>query len=202
VSFAQFGEDDIVAKLLPEPGNLIECGSWEPKTFSNSRLLIERGWDATLIEFSPVPLRKLIAEYAGNPKVRIIAAAVTPDAQPVLEFQITDDACSTDSVEAAVKWKGLRAGYDGGFFGKLWVPALSVQQLIDQFYGSTTIDFVSVDTEGSSVEIAIEFMKSNWAPKVLCVEYNERLVWLNENAQKYGYRQEWVNGCNVILAKR
>jgi Methyltransferase FkbM domain len=202
MSFSQFGEDEIVAKLLlTEPGNLIEIGAWEPQTFSNSRLFIECGWDATLIEFSPEPVRQLVKEYAGNPKVRVIAAAVTPDAQHVMEFAVTDDACTTVP-ENAAKWKGLRAGYDGGFFGQLWVPTLSVQQLLDQFYGDRQVDFLSVDTEGSSVEIAIEFMQSGWAPKVLCVEYGDRLVWLVEQAQLAGYKQEWLNGVNVILVKR
>ena len=39
-------------------GNLLEVGAYEPTEISNSRLLIECGWDATLIEFSPA--------YAGK----------------------------------------------------------------------------------------------------------------------------------------
>ncbi len=202
-SFSQYGEDLIVAKLFTEPGNLIELGAWEPKTFSNSRLLIEKGWDATLVELSPVPLRKLVEEYGNNPKVRVVAAAITPIPQPMLRFEISDDACTTDSPDRAAGWKGLREGYDGGFFGQLWVPAVTVRQLLGQFYGDgKQVDFVSIDTEGTSVELAIEFMEGPYKPKVLCAEHDGRIVWLNEFAQKLGYRQEWINGTNVILVRK
>ena len=76
--------------------------------------------------------------------------------------------------------------------------------MLEQFYGGETqIDFVNVDTEGSSVEVALAFMREDgpWRPTVLCVEHDDKLVYLMEQAQKLGYRQHWVNGCNVILER-
>ena len=200
MSYSQFGEDDILAKLLPRTGHLIDVGAWEPFNFSNSRQLIEAGWDATLIEFSPHPLRNLVREYNGNPKVRVISAAITPGPRHVERFRITDDSVSTQSDANYELWKA-----QGGFFGELWVPTLGVHQLLEQFYGDgeTQIDFVNVDTEGSSVDVALAFMREDgpWKPKVLCVEHDDKLVYLMEESQKLGYRQHWVNGCNVILER-
>lgn len=206
-SYSQYGEDLIIAELFPDLNshhNLIDIGAFEPRALSNSRLLIERGWDATLIEFSPHPLRNLVKEYNGNPNVRVIAAAVTPQPQHVTKFRMTDDAISSDQPDTEFRWARMRPGYDGGFYGDLWVPTISVKALVDQFYGDKPIHFVSVDTEGSSVEIAVEFMKleHSWKPQVLCVEYDDKLVYLLEQAQVLQYRQAHINGVNVILARK
>ena len=83
-SYSQFGEDLIIAELFPHNehmGNLIDVGAYEPVDLSNSRLLIERGWDATLIEFSPMAVKDLATSYAANESVRVIQAALTTCAQ-------------------------------------------------------------------------------------------------------------------------
>ncbi len=218
--YSQHGEDEIFSKLLPEVGNLIEVGAYEPREISNSRLLIERGWDATLIEFSPTPVKDLVKAYADNPLVRVIATALTSESEHVEEFKVTDDGLSSNDPGHAEKWKDFPCGY----YGKLWVPTISVGQLLDQFYCDKPVHFVSVDTEGTSVPIAIAFMRmaGGWRPKVLCVEHDDqdaqpetelaiihrnaikapRFRWLMENAEKCGYEAAWMNNCNVILVSK
>jgi len=54
MSHSQNGEDSIIAACFPPDykGTLLEIGAWFPEEFSNSKLFIDRGWDATLVEFS------------------------------------------------------------------------------------------------------------------------------------------------------
>lgn len=220
-TYSQHGEDLIVAKLFPDcfTGTLVEIGAWEPFQFSNSRLLIERGWNATLVEFSPHPLRNLVREYSGNENVRIVAAAITAEPQHVERYRITDDSLSSNDPHHLIKWKD----YGPGYYGEMYVPTISVQALVDQFFGDSGIAFLSVDTEGTSVEIALAFMRLDigWRPRVICVEHDDeaavreesigdvhqnavkapRFRWLMENADKLGYRLEWLNGCNAILVR-
>lgn len=205
--YSQQGEDDIIEGIFAQqeidprsPGNLVDVGAYEPKDLSNSRLLIERGWDATLIEFSPMAVKNLAKEYAGKEHVRVIQAAVTPDEQPILEFRVTDDGLSSNDPAHFAKWKDFGPGY----YGSIWVPTLSVRRLIDQFYGDKPIHFVNVDTEGSSVEVAIEFMKldGNWKPCVICVEHDDRDSFLMAHAQRLGYRMEHRSETNAILVIR
>jgi FkbM family methyltransferase len=200
-SFSQYGEDLIVQGLFTrESGNLIDCGAYEPDAMSNSRLLIERGWDATLIEFTPMAVKDLAAAYNGNDNVRVIQAALTTCPQGLQEFRVTDDGLSSNDPAHLEKWKDFKHGY----YGKLWVPTLSVRQLIDQFYPDKPLHFVNIDTEGTSVDLAVEFMRLTdaWHPAVLCVEYDDRLAELATQAQKLGYRQEWIGDANVILVSR
>ena len=203
-TYSQYGEDLILAKLFPdlsEYRNLIDVGAYEPEAMSNSRLFIERGWDATLIEFTPHPLRNLVKAYGDNPRVRVIGAALTVCDQGVQKFRLTDDAISSADPNVEERFKDMRPGYHGGFFGDLWVPTLSIGKLLDQFYCDKPIHFVNIDTEGTSVDLAIDFMKllGGWKPQVICVEHDNRLVELVGRGQEFGYRLHHANGCNAIL---
>ena len=196
MSYSQNGEDLIVAAQFSAPGNLLEIGAWEPRNLSNSRLLIESGWSAVLCEFSPEPVRQLVKEYAGYPKIKVIAAAITAEEGHVSAYQITDDALSTNDPVQLQIWREK-----GGYFGQLYVPTLSLRALIEQFFGQTKIDFASIDTEGSSPEIAIALMRTDWRPKVLCVEHNAAQVRIMEVAQEYQYRCIHMNQENMILCR-
>ena len=76
--YSQRDEEKYILEACKDSTNrrLLDVGAWDPKTFSNSRALIESGWGGLLIEFSPVPLRHLVEEYRQRADVEILAAAV------------------------------------------------------------------------------------------------------------------------------
>ena len=203
MSFSQNSEDDIVAGCFaPEyQGLIVELGAWFPIEFSNSRLLIEHGWNAVLVEFSPLAVERQVRFYGYEDRVTIIQAAITPNPRHIERFEITEDALSTDSVAQKESWRNMREGYDGGFYGRLWVPTITWDSLKDQFFPKRIPDVVSVDTEGSSVELAICIMQSNWRPKVLVVEHNSRQVEVMQEAEKHRYHCISMNQENVILCR-
>ncbi len=198
MSYSQNAEDDIIAGCFPpdHKGLVIEIGAWEPVNFSNSRLLIQAGWDAILCEFSPMPVHKLIEEYGENGRVRILQVAITPCDQHVRQFRITQDALSTDSAEEAARWKG-----QGGYYGWLWVPTLTWDMLTSQFTPTRKPDVVSVDTEGGSVDLAIVIMQSDWRPRVLVVEHNGRQVEIMQEAKKHKYAVIEITQENMVLCR-
>ena len=194
--YSQYGEDLVALGVLGDtPGRLLEIGSWYPLQMSNSRLMIERGWEAVLVEFSPSAVHALVKEYGETPKVKIVQAAiVTADNGVLSRYRISDDALSTSCEESYEKWKEI-----GGFFGHMWVPNLTLEQLCLQF--GAGFDFVSFDAEGTSVDLAMHFMRTfSSLPRVMCIEHDNRVVELTMVAQGFGYRVEHVNGTNIILA--
>ena len=209
-TYSQYGEDLKVAEILSQIGeegdSLLDIGAWGVKDFSNSRTFIERGWRAVLVEFSPLPVDALVREYGYNDRVRVIQAAITAEEQHVQQFEITEDALSSNDPEQVARWKDMDSSGGegpnrGGFYGRLWVPTLTIQELIDQFFGDQQIDFASIDTEGSSVGVALALMRTNWRPRVICVEYDNRLAHLQECAQEWGYKTVHTNSTNVILVR-
>lgn len=198
-SHSQGGEDLIVAKCFPEgfTGNLLEIGAWDPIALSNSRALIEAGWSAVLCEFSPGPVRSLVQAYAGEERVKVVAAAVSVSDDGVQRFQITDDAVSTADKDVLLQWSR-----EGGYFGSLWVPTLPMDRLLSQFFGDRKLDYASIDTEGTSVDLAIALLKTEHRPNVLCVEHNDRTTELMGVAQALGYAAIHQNAENIILSGR
>ncbi len=198
-SHSQAGEDLIVAKLFPAGfvGNMLEVGAWAPITFSNSRAFIESGWSAVLCEFSPGPVRQLVAAYEGSAAVQVVAAAVTVADEHVQQYRITDDAVSSSDSKVQATWSDA-----GGYYGDLWVPTLPLDKLLSQFFGDRKLDYASIDTEGSSVDLGIALLQTEHRPNVLCCEHDGRVAELMAVAQELGYAAVHMNQTNVIISGR
>lgn len=194
VSYSQYGEDTIINELLKdESAACLDIGAWDAEMFSNTRALIKRGWSAVLIEPSPGPVRRLVDFYRGcESSVQVIAAAVVPEGAGLIRLRVTDDAVSSSQQDVQAIWDK-----EGGYYGYLWVPCLAVSDILNQFGG---FQFVNIDAEGMSVAIAKAYLQRA-QPQVMCVEHDNRLIELLQEAQKHGYRAVHTNGCNVVLAK-
>ena len=192
--YSQYGEDDVFGPMLPTHGRMLEIGAWDPVTFSNSRMLIEHGWEAVLVDMSPGPVRSLVSSYGNNSKVKIIQAAIHPCDSGLFQYRITDDGLSSAHYTTIQKWES-----SGGYFGYLWVCQIDLKSFLDQVGGK--FDFVSVDAEGISVDLAVAYLNLGHRPPVMCVEHDDRIVELMNTAQQYGYSAKWTNGTNVIIAR-
>ena len=204
-SYSQFGEDKRVDTIFRAHGcdpqqemrNLLDIGAWGVKDLSNSRAFIEIGWHATLCEFSPKPIRELIIEYAQNDRVRIVQCAVTPVHQHCLEFRVSDDALSaTPESATAGKWATA-----GGYYGRLFVPTVPIRDIVDQFFGDREIDYLSIDTEGTSVDLLLEFLALGRRPLAIVCEHDSRDQHIWEAAKAAGYGVYDRNETNVILER-
>lgn len=198
-TYSQHGEDTVIVERLTARGitrgSLIDIGAWDPFEKSNSRLLLEAGWWGILVEPSPAAVRSLLREYGDDDAiVKVIAAAVMP-AETSGKFTpmiVTDDAVSTTSAAVRELWEK-----DGGYFGRLWCPTITLADIFNQFGGDS--QFVNIDAEGVSVNLAIEYLKTEAYPAIMCVEHDNRMVELMAVAQDRGYRAVHLNGTNVIL---
>lgn len=196
---SQYGEDAIVIECLSHydiPENkrrLLDIGAWDPVTFSNSRALIEQGWGGVLIEPSPGPLKNLLRQYANTQAIRVVGAAVTVQGG-LVELAITDDAVSmpTDDLKRFLDWSS-----NGGFFGRLTVPSISVVDLFTGLLGGD-YEFVSIDTEGTSVDIFAEMCRIGPRPRCVIVEHDSRFVELSQHAEAAHYRVLHENGTNRV----
>lgn len=200
MSYSQFGEDDIVAKifddstLYPPAHRLMEIGAYHPTTFSNSRLLIERGWEAVLIDASPWAIAALVIEYGSNvEQVQIVSAAVTTGDDKLRSLCLTPDGMSSDDPLIVEKWKD-QAGYQG----YAHVATVTLEQISLQF---GHFDFVSFDTEGSSVDLAKQWLDQKHRPRVFCCEFDDRLDEICTHATAAGYKLVRLTGhTNAIFS--
>ena len=201
-SYSQYQEDTHFVPLVPKKGRLLEIGAFHPKVFSNSRALIEQGWLAVLVEMAPMPLRNLLLEYGESPEVTLIGGAVTAErfhggVVKLDRFSVTDDAVTTNTSSVYDLWKK-----DGGYHGPILYPMIPVEALMT-INGEVGYDFVSVDTEGSSLAVADEVMcqhvKHRLHLPVVCVEHDSNWPLLSLLIKEHNLEEVHRNGCNVIL---
>jgi FkbM family methyltransferase len=194
MSYSQQGEDLIIFELLKRKdfsdSQLLEIGAWHPTQLSNSRLLIEQGWRAVLIEPTPYAMMAQLEQYGGNSRVQLVQAAVSCEASHLERMHVTRDAVSTSVDAVHEAW--LK---QGGYLGSLWVPTISIPELLNQFGGFA---YVSIDAEGLSVPLAREYVASGARPYVMCCEHDGRIPELMSYAQPF-YTAAHINDTNVIL---
>ena len=195
MSYSQFDEEPhILEALKAEPfGRLLDIGAWDPLTFSNSRALIEAGWEAVLIEPSPGPMLNLLKEYGNDPKITLIQAAVGIEAG-FSKMHMSDDAVSTGNNAEFERWTD-----HAKFHGSVVVPVLSMDQIAMQYGG---FSFINIDAEGVSVDLFKRMLVIGWQPFVVCVEHESRLEELCSAATREHFHLVYSNGTNAVFVRR
>ena len=190
--YSQDGEQQHILAACPEEhGRFLDVGAWHPTEKSNTRALFDRGWDGVMVEPSPVPFANLVQEYGPVPR-RVTLINKAAGLQPgTLHFWITDDAVSTSDPAIYKKWK-VAAKY----VGELDVPVITLEQLYDN-YGP--FNFVSLDTEGTSVALFKRLMEMGQRPRCICLEYDELLREARARAEASGYNIVQQNGTNIVM---
>lgn len=192
--YSQYDEEKYILEAVgEEPGRFLDIGAWDGKTFSNTLALVERGWSGVLIEPGIEGFAALLALHGGNEKLTLIHAAVGLE-RCMLKFWNTADAVSTTSERSYQQWKG-----EAQFTGCFYVAQVTLKEILDQFGGP--FDFVSIDTEGTSVELFLAYPLSVAQPRAVCVEHDSRIVECMAKAQEAGYRASYLNGTNVVLTR-
>ena len=170
---------------------VLDIGAWHPTDKSNSRALIEQGWGGVLIEPSPGPLRKLVEAYGKVSNIDIVSAAVSCESGMV-RINITDDAVSTSDPDKAEEWRK-----NGGYIGYLTVPTLTITDILNRW---PPFDFVSIDTEGSSVDLLHRLLATEMYPACICVEHDNRIVEAMQAARARHYRPVYESTENLVFA--
>lgn len=190
--YSQHDEEQSIIANTPEAGRFLDIGAFNARQLSNTRALYERGWSGVMVEPSPGPMRGLVAEYGTDDRMTLVAALVG-QMRSLERLYVTDDAVSTVHRGNYEAWKA-----DGGFIGSLFVPQLTVEDLINQF-GS--FEFVSIDAEGSSVSIFGWLLKTAMRPNCICVEHESKMHECLMLAQGAGYRLVLTTDENLVFAR-
>lgn len=194
MSYSQYNEEAaILAAFGDHVGRFLEIGAYHPTQFSNTRALWERGWSGVMIEAAPGPMQALLREYGKDERIVLINAALGFE-RSIVKMWATDDAVSTTEAANYEQWKQA-----GGFYGEFWTPVITLADVFNQFGGG--FDFVSIDTEGTSVDVFHALMRTAAMPQVVCVEHDGRSIEVQQAAAAKGYRTAEINGTNVVVSR-
>jgi FkbM family methyltransferase len=147
-------------------GFFVEFGATNGIDFSNTFLLEkDYAWDGILAE----PARNWHKDLKANRTCNIETNCVWINSNTVLEF---NEAVSKEL--STIKQFNASDGHEKNrMHGELYnVNSISLIDLLDKYNAPKTIDYLSIDTEGSEYEILSHFDFSKYSFKIISCEHN------------------------------
>lgn len=173
--FSQFGQDKFIDNFFSEKrgGFFVDIGAHDPMELSNSYFFeSERNWNGLCIE----PQYNLYKNLKENRNCICLNCAVSNE-NKISEFYTVDGYSNALS--------GLVDKYDqkhlnrinneilsyGGKINKTHVVTKKLQDIFDE-HGVKEVDFCSIDTEGSELDIVKSIDFNRTKIKLFCIENN------------------------------
>lgn len=196
--YSQNDEQDFVLEAFGDTvGRFLDIGAGNGKLNSNTLALVERGWSGVLVEPSPLAFLELQERHGKNLRLTLIHAAVGLD-YDLTPFWDTAVALGFSTTEQGNrdKWEPL-AHFQEAFY----VPTVPMISILQGFPGP--VDFLDIDTEGTSVDLFLEFpfARPNLYPKVICLEHDGRIKECEAIIRWFHYREVSRNAENSILVR-
>lgn len=194
--FSQNNEETVIGEIFNGvTGRLLDIGAYVPGALSNSRALLDKGWEGVLVEPAPGPFKDLLDYYGSNPKVTLVNCAIGLTPGLMAFYDSSGDAVSTASEQHKARWEQGA----GSKYRKYWLKPLSVSELFAHF--GFDFDFVSLDVESLNWEIFQALPLNLIKAKVLCVEHDRHQVEMGKLVEPYGFTAVAFNGENVIFSR-
>lgn len=203
MSYAQNKEDLFVLGYFKGyVGTLLEIGANDGVTLSNSKLLIEKGWKAHLVEPSSVhdELSKL---YKGNPDVMTYKIGIHDiDKDMVLHESGAHVPNGKDKALVSTVIHSEKVRWGNVEFREITVPFVKFKTFL-KFAGIETFDFISIDAEGCDWLILQQINLEEVGCKCLCIEHNgdpELIKNYTKYCAQFGLTPILRNAENLIFA--
>ena len=190
-SFAQLFQDLWVLHetLDKRSGFFVEFGAADGVEFSNTYLLEKYyGWSGILAEPNPKYWNLLAKNRTSN----ISKKCVFPGPGARQAFRCTSDghfSTLTRYVNEDPHGKDFRSSD----FNEIEVETVSLENLLLEFAAPVSIDYLSIDTEGSELVILEEFPFECWDIKIISVEHNytENRDKITKLLESKGYKRKF-----------
>lgn len=201
-SYSQRGEDLVVDELLghKRSGFYVDVGAQHPFRSSNTARFYRRGWTGINIEPDPASFSRL-AEARGRDINLNIGIGLAPCSLPF--FRFFPDGFSTFSADDAALHKEL--GFE--LVETFDVQIRRLQEVLSEFCGERTIDFMSIDTEGFEREVLLSNDWERFKPTMIIIESAQADGSLSASFADYeevltnaGYELVTNNGLNAIYS--
>ena len=209
-TYSQNKEDLAVMQYFGKDfkGLVLDIGANDGITLSNSRLLIESGWNGVLVEPSPKAYAKLLENKPKtNSQVIALNYAIGKEEKDAILFESNEHLSKNDvallssvNESETMRWKNQK-------FTKVEVEMITFEMLLDLIYDwfENDIDFISIDAEGLDLDILKQINLTDLNVKCLCIEHNSNKqvrAEIIEYCLQHGLNNILLeNSENIILVK-
>jgi FkbM family methyltransferase len=168
--YAQFGEDLILAGLLPYFGvanpSYLDIGAHEPIRGSNTYLFSGPNRGRGVLVEPNVDLSDKIRKY--RPTDTLLVAGIGVDETPEADYYVmsangvnTFDKAQVGMMERTTELRLVRT---------VKMPLLNINKVIAEHFGGAAPDFISIDIEGLDLAVLKTLDYARFRPKFICVE--------------------------------
>jgi FkbM family methyltransferase len=175
-------QDELVCEFFQDlkTGFFIEVGANDPRGGSQTWALEQKGWRGILVE----PQRKFFqALQAARPASRVICAAcTTPEKRGQLTLYVPTQMNGFATLQRNID--DLDVKYDTSET----VDAKTLDDLLAETGHNNRIDFVSIDTEGTEIDVLRGFDLKKYKPRLILVEDKGRSLDKHRYLVQHGYK--------------
>jgi FkbM family methyltransferase len=206
--FSQCGEDFLLWKLFGDQrsGYFIDVGAFDGILFSNTYSFELSGWRGICIE----PHRTYFpyCEAARRQSICLNLACIGDPSAPEATFFEEDLGLLSGILpgrKAELKQAYARRGRVFPGFNETRLPARTLDSILSEYLpAGTPIDFISIDVEGSELDVLRGFDVQKYRPKVMIIEANtpaKRQALSSYMTHDVGYHCARKTPINVIFTR-
>ena len=200
--YSQFEQDKFVYENYFQgktDGYFVDIGAHDGTTFSNSRFFEELGWTGVCVEPNP----KVFEVLQADRKCKCVMKAVADRIGWAQFFQILEGADMLSGLADEFNQRGIENIYANLQDFEEGFEYIDVElDLFDNIVDSTTIDFLSLDTEGNELKILQTIDFSKYDIKVITVENNDYDDKFLKFLTPRGYQPVTRLGCDEVYIKK
>lgn len=194
-SFSQYQEDLILDAILgKDKGFYIDVGANDPKKFSNTLRFYKKGW--TGINIEPQPKKIELFNATRDRDINLNIGINTREGW--LDFyNLKIDTLSTFDRKVA-EYHCKRFNTEINEVIRVKVQRLDV--VLEQYLKvNSSIDFMSIDTEGFDTKVLASNDWSHFRPKVVLIEVGDQEAFIMDFFESIDYELVYKNSCNSIF---
>jgi FkbM family methyltransferase len=200
--YSQFEQDKFVYENYFQgktDGYFVDIGAHDGTTFSNSKFFEEIGWTGVCVEPNP----KVFEVLQADRKCKCVMKAVADRIGWDKFFQILEGADMLSGLADEFNQRGIENIYANLQDFEEGFEYIDVElDLFDNIVDSTTIDFLSLDTEGNELKILQTIDFSKYDIKVITVENNDYDDKFLKFLTPRGYQPVTRLGCDEVYIKK
>ena len=207
-TYSQNKEDIAVMQYFGKDfkGLFLDIGANDGITLSNTRLLIESGWNGFLVEPSPKAYSKILINVKGYEKNAIAFNCAIGNENGKATLYESNSHLSKNDISLlsslkeseTIRWKNQK-------FEPIEVDVLTFDSFLELLVDCIIFDFISIDAEGLDLDILKQINLTDLNVKCLCIEHNsnkEVRAEIIEYCLQHGLNNILLeNSENIILVK-
>jgi FkbM family methyltransferase len=176
-------------------GKFLDIGAHDGKSFSSSRALVEKGWSGVYVEPDPYVLPSLqqnTEEFKDRTTIEPVAIGLQKGHLPF--YSSKGDMVGSLSQAHKIKWSSAVS------FEEIQVDVITLSDLAEKH--GTNFDFINLDVEGINWELFCQFDWNVWRPRVVCIEYDDKLKEMSQILENNGFQISYVSPENIVAVRR